>query len=180
QACMLLLGRETNFYPKLTTVNIYPSAYVSQGLGGRGGGVVSTEAQPVLGESWNSGELVLSWDSTAHGAHNMFDGHNVVYHEFAHQLDQEDGSADGAPILEGRSSYASWALILGDEYEKLIGKKKRHRKTVLRKYGATHPAEFFAVATEAFFEKPRQLEKKHPDLYEELRNYYKISPLEWL
>lgn len=179
QACMLLLNRGTNFYPKLTTVNIYPSAYVSQNFTGAGG-VVIRGNQPVLGESWNTGELVLSWDSSVHGAANMFDGHNVVYHEFAHQLDQEDGVADGAPILERRSAYASWAMVLGEEYDTLIRKKKKVRKTVLRKYGATHPAEFFAVATEAFFEKPRQLHKKHPELYEELKTYYKVSPLDWL
>lgn len=179
QACMLLLKRKTNFYPKLTTVIIYPSAYVSKDFTSQGG-VLTRSNQPIFGESWNSGELVLSWDSSVHGAANMFDGKNVVYHEFAHQLDQEDGTADGAPILESRSTYASWAMVLGEEYETLIRKKKRHKKTVLRKYGATHPAEFFAVATEAFFEKPRQLNKKHPELYEELKNYYKISPLEWL
>ncbi|MCP4150875.1 MAG: zinc-dependent peptidase [bacterium] len=169
QACLLLLNRETDYFPKLVTVNIYPSAYVSQGANG-----------PVFGESWNSGELVLAWDSSRHGAANMFDGQNVVFHEFAHQLDQEDGVADGAPILEKRSAYASWAAILGEEYEKLISKKKRLRKTVLSKYGATHPAEFFAVATEAFFEKPGQLNKKHPELFQELKNYYKVDPLEWL
>ena len=169
QACLLLLNRETNFFPKLVTVIVYPSAYVSKNSTG-----------PVFGESWNSGELVLTWDSSLHGATNMFDGKNVVYHEFAHQLDQEDGVADGAPLLERRSSYASWAAILSEEYEKLIRKKKRHRKTVMRKYGATNPAEFFAVATEAFFEKPRQLDKRHPELYQELKSYYKVDPLEWL
>lgn len=169
QACLLLLNRDTNYFPKLVTVIVYPTAYKSGDFGG-----------PVFGESWNSGELVLSWDSSLHGATNMFDGKNVVFHEFAHQLDQEDGVADGAPILEKRSAYASWATILGEEYETLIKKKKRHRKTVLRKYGATAPAEFFAVATEAFFEKPRQLDKKHPELYQELKSYYKVDPLEWL
>lgn len=170
QACLLLLNRETNFYPRLVTVNIYPSAYVTERTGGG----------PVFGESWNSGQLVLTWDSSLHGAANMFDGKNVVYHEFAHQLDQEDGVADGAPILERRSAYASWAVTLGEEYATLIRKKKRRRKTVLQKYGAVHPAEFFAVATEAFYEKPRQLNKKHPELYRELKDYYKVDPLEWL
>ena len=169
QACLLLLNRETGFFPKLVTVIIYPSAYVSKNSTG-----------PIFGESWNSGELVLTWDSSLHGAANMFDGKNVVYHEFAHQLDQEDGVADGAPLLERRSAYASWAAVLSEEYETLISKKKRHRKTVIHKYGATNPAEFFAVASEAFFEKPRQLDKRHPELYRELKNYYKVDPLAWL
>jgi Mlc titration factor MtfA (ptsG expression regulator) len=102
----------------------------------------------------------------------------VVLHEFSHQLDQEDGVADGAPILEHRASYVTWARVLGEEYEAL--RKKRRRKTVMRKYGATNPAEFFAVATEAFFEKPKQMKKKHPELYDELRDYYKLDPLGWL
>ena len=132
-----------------------------------------------LGESWSSGELVLAWDSVEHGAVNMFDGQNVVYHEFAHQLDQEDGAADGAPILKNRSSYISWGRVLSEEYVKLIKKKKKRRKTVLNKYGATNPAEFFAVSSESFFEKPRQLNKKMPELYAELQSYYQTNPMEW-
>ena len=111
---------------------------------------------------------------------NITDAQNVVLHEFAHQLDQEDGSADGAPILERRSRYTTWARVLSTEYEFLQKKKRKHRRTVLNKYGATNPAEFFAVATEAFFEKSRQMEKRHPELYDELKNYYKLDPAKWV
>ncbi len=104
---------------------------------------------------------------------------NVVYHEFAHQLDQEDGVADGTPILKNRSSYVSWTRVLSTEYDNLIRKKKRNRKTILSKYGATNPAEFFAVVSEAFFEKPDQLNKKKPELYNELQAYYQVNPIEW-
>jgi Mlc titration factor MtfA (ptsG expression regulator) len=95
-------------------------------------------------------------------------------------LDQEDGAADGAPILEHRSRYTEWARVLSSEYEALQKKKKKRRRSVMNKYGATNPAEFFAVVTETFFEKPRQMKKRHPDLYEELRDYYKLDPVEWL
>jgi Mlc titration factor MtfA (ptsG expression regulator) len=178
QACLLLLNRETNFFPRLTTIYIYPTAYLARRVT-RSGHLVSETTQTNLGESWDSGELVLAWDAAFHGARNTHDGRNVVFHEFAHQLDQEDGTADGAPTLAEYSAYASWARVLGKEYKILIRRKKKHRKTVLDKYGATHPAEFFAVASEAFFEKPRQLEKRHPELYAELKSYYATDPVEW-
>ena len=111
---------------------------------------------------------------------NITDARNVVLHEFAHQLDQEDNTADGAPILEHRSRYVTWARVLSKEYEALQRKKRKRRKSVMNKYGATNPAEFFAVTTETFFEKPKQMKKKHPELYDELRNYYKLNPVEWV
>lgn len=178
QACMLLLNRKTNFYPKLKTIYVYPHTYVAKGLMNDGGLIVEGKSVR-LGESWQNGPVVLTWDSITGGARNIQDGRNVVFHEFAHQLDQEDGDADGAPILEHRSDYRSWAAVLGEEYSNLRDKTRRRRRSVIRKYGATNPAEFFAVATEAFFEKPRQMHKKAPDLYEELKNYYHLDPLGW-
>ncbi len=175
QACMLLLNQPHRFYPKLQTILVYPSAYVNNQLSGNGpqGGTV------VLGESWQNGPVVLSWDNVLGGTTNINDAQNVVIHEFAHQLDQEDGSGDGAPILETRNQYATWGAILGSEYKNLQQKIFKRRKTVLRRYGGTNPAEFFAVATETFFEKPKKMNKYHPELYTELKKYYKLDPLEW-
>lgn len=178
QACMLLLNRKTTFYPKLKTIYVYPHTYVAKGLMNDGGLIVEGKSVR-LGESWQNGPVVLTWDSVTGGARNIQDGRNVVFHEFAHQLDQEDGDADGAPILDHRSDYRGWAQVLGAEYERLCSKTKGRRRSVLNKYGATNPAEFFAVATEAFFEKPRQMHKRSPDLYEELKHYYKLDPLNW-
>ena len=178
QACMLLLNRKTKFFPKLRTILVYPHTYVAKTVSSGGGLVV--EGQSVrLGESWQSGPVVLAWDSVTGGTSNAADAQNVVIHEFAHQLDQEDGSADGAPILEHRSRNKAWAEVLSGEYEALQKKKKRHRRSVMSKYGATNQAEFFAVATETFFEKPRQMRKRHQELYEELKGYYKLDPAEW-
>ena len=177
QACMLLLNRKDGCYPKLRTVLVYPSTYV---VGGKGLFADKSAPKSVrLGESWGFGTVVLSWDSVKYGAFNFSDGHNVAMHEFAHQLDQEDGSADGAPILETRSAYSSWAKVFSKEFLLLQDKKRKRRRSVLDKYGATNPAEFFAVATETFFEKPRQLQKKHPELFRELQDYYKVNPSEW-
>lgn len=140
-------------------------------------GVVGQQTR--LGESWQNGPVVLAWDCVAGEAKNIHDERNVVFHEFSHRLDQKDGAADGVPILQSRSCYSSWAEVLGSEYAVLQGRVAKRRRSVLRRYGATHPAEFFAVATEAFLEKSKQMAKKHPDLYEEMKNYYKVDPVNW-
>lgn len=166
QACMLLLGREVGVYPRLKTVLLYPHTY--------------TDGDSVrLGESWQSGVVVLSWNSVVGGARNFKDGHNVTFHEFAHQLDQEDGAADGVPIL-GENAYQTWARVFSYEFEDLVEKTEKGKKDVMDEYGATNPAEFFAVATETFFEKPRQMKNKHPELFVKLRGYYKVDPTEWI
>ena len=175
QACMLLLNRQTRYFPKLLTIYIYPSTFVAREVAQEGW----STGEPRQGESWQNGPVVLAWNSVTGGANNITDGRNVVFHEFSHRLDQEDGVADGAPILESRGCYATWAKVLGAEYAALKTKARKYRKSVVHRYGATAPAEFFAVATEAFFEKPKQMKKKHPDLYEELKNYYNLDPLQW-
>ncbi len=179
QACILLLNRRTDFYPRLSSILVYPGAYVAKEVWHTPAGVEIEEDSVRFGESWDSGTVVLAWDIVKHGAWDWKDGHNVVLHEFAHRLDQQDGTADGAPILEQRSRYVTWARTLSREYEQLQKKVKRGRKTVMDDYGATDPAEFFAVATETFFEKSRQMKKKHPELYAELRTYYKLDPATW-
>jgi Mlc titration factor MtfA (ptsG expression regulator) len=172
QASLLLLNRKARCYPRLYSVLVYPSAYVAKS---------PTDEESVrLGESWRTGAVVLAWDSVRHGAANFADGHNLVIHEFAHQLDQEDGSGDGAPILDGSSSYVAWARVLSREYERLQKRVDKGKKTVMDAYGASHPAEFFAVASEAFFEKPHQLSTKHPELYDELQKFYQIDPMDWV
>jgi MtfA peptidase len=180
EASMLLLNRKNRDYPGLSSILVYPSAYVAKQNTTVGGGINIEERSVRLGESWQHGSVILAWDYVRQGAVNSEDGHNVVLHEFAHQLDQEDGISDGAPILESGSSYAAWALIMSREYERLRSNIEHHKKGVMDDYGASNPAEFFAVATETFFEKPRQLKKKSPDLYAELRDFYKVDPVEWL
>ena len=176
QACLLLIGRETDYYPDLGSILVYPAAYLATSRSALAGGAMIQSNQPRRGESWSSGQVVLSWSDVEHGAADVRDGHNVVLHEFAHQLDTENPGSDGAPLLEHRSMYTAWARVLGNEYERLLGDVDRHRRTVLDDYGATNPAEFFAVATETFFEKPMALNRKHPKLYEQLRVFYRQDP----
>ncbi len=178
QACMLLLNRPTKLYPRLNTIYVYPHTYVVDSIHHHDGLIV--EGKDIrLGESWRNGPVVLAWDSIARAARNVRYEHNVVLHEFAHQLDQEDGAVNGAPLLDSPSSYKTWAAVLGAEYEKLRNTIHACHHSILDPYGATDPAEFFAVATEAFFEKPRQMQKHSPRLYEEFKNYYKLDPAKW-
>jgi Mlc titration factor MtfA (ptsG expression regulator) len=175
-ACLLLLHRDTDYYRRLITILVYPSAYSDKGVESLGGGFVLEGEEGRLGEAWTGGVVVLSWDNVQAGASDINDGQNVALHEFAHQLDQEDGVADGAPILDHGSHYVAWARVLGAEYEQLRHSSRKGKKSVLDRYGATNPAEFFAVATECFFEKPIQMKRKHPELYDELKGYYRQDP----
>lgn len=177
-ACLLILNRKTSLYKKLSVILIYPKAYKVPGASSDGV-TVSNQAQGRLGESWDQGTVVLSWNDVTRSAHNINDGHNLVLHEFAHQLDQEDGRGDGVPIFEQESMYTTWAEVLSPEFEKLKKRSSKGKRSVMDEYGATNPAEFFAVATETFFEKPSQLKLKHPALYEELEEYYQVDPLSW-
>jgi Mlc titration factor MtfA (ptsG expression regulator) len=176
QACILLLRRDTDVYPELRTVVVYPRAYLARATTQDAAGIVTEGEQLRLGESWDSGTVVLSWDDVRHGAADIHDGHNVVLHEFAHQLDQEGGATDGTPVLGERSRYISWARVLGWAFEDLQERIEAARKIVLDPYAGTNAAEFFAVATECFFEKPHSLERHRPELYAELRRFYRRDP----
>ncbi|MEO8603730.1 MAG: M90 family metallopeptidase [bacterium] len=179
QACMLLLGRpKADIYPTFQTILVYPQAYVAAQETRRPDGTVSNVPQARLGEAWARGPVVLSWDDVLGGAADIGDGHNVVLHEFAHQLDNEaTGPGDGAPALPQRSLYVAWARVLSEEYAQLLDDVAHHRPTVLDGYGATNPAEFFAVATECFFEKPLALQRRHPELYAQLQVFYQQDPV---
>lgn len=179
QAALLLLNERGTYFSKLRIILIYPSAFIANQTTVLGGQYLE-EKQVKAGESWHIGIVVLSWEDIRRDALNWNDGRNVVLHEFAHQLDQEGGSASGVPILEKRSDYISWARVFSREYETLRNELAQGRETVINEYGATDPAEFFAVVTETFFEKPFQMEKKHPELYNELKGYYKLNPVEWM
>ncbi len=180
QACLLVVHREGSPYPKLEVVYLYPSTFSSVMQQVDEFGIVTEGKVHRLGESWGSGTVVLAWDSVAQGARNIEDGGNVTFHEFAHQLDHEDGPTDGAPGLPSAAAYRSWARVFQENYDDFLQLVEKGKETVLDEYGATNPAEFFAVATETFFEKPRQLSRKRPELYELMMQYYDLDPREWL
>ncbi|MEI6971578.1 MAG: M90 family metallopeptidase [bacterium] len=178
EACMLMLNGEPHFYPTLTSILVYPHPYAVDG--GAGEDEEGEDEEIRAGESWLRGELVLSWDLVEREAGGRHAGRGVALHEFAHQLDQEDGSADGAPPLGLPSRYTSWARVLGAEFSGLKEAVEGGRDSLIDGYGATDPAEFFAVATETFFRSPIGMKRKHPALYEQLRGYYKVDPAEWI
>ena len=179
QAALLLLGRETRYYPTLKTILVYPSTYFANHQEVLPDGTVIEGQVARLGESWHRGAVVLAWDNVQSSAWNHDDGRNVTLHEFAHQLDGEATGMDGAPALPSRAHYRDWARVLGAEYETLIEKVHRGHRSLLDSYGATNPAEFFAVVTEMFFEKPGALKHRHPQLYAELAEFYKQDPAGW-
>lgn len=179
QACLLLLGRPTSEYADLRAILVYPDNFVAEHLHQDDAGVVSHERHALSGESWNDGRVILAWDSVEEGVLDPGDGYNVVLHEFAHQLDQETGAANGLPLLSSRQALDQWADIFSREYQHLQKAAEHGDHAVMDFYGATEPAEFFAVATETFYEKPHRLAAHHPELYQQLRHYYRVDPRHW-
>jgi len=183
QACLLLLHRDTDYYPRLRSILVYPSSYIAKTWHWEKNGTITEGDQARWGESWAHGTVVLAWDGTIAGAVELNKSRNLVLHEFAHQLDEEDGIADGAPLLDGSSlwqthrRYQTWARVLSAEFQQLRHAAEDGRETVLDTYGAQNPAEFFAVATECFFENPARLKERHPALYDELKEFYRQDPL---
>ncbi len=176
QACLLLLHLDYPCYPTLRRVLVYPGAFHPRRIDAPRFGEVHQEPRPTLGEAWTSGIVVLSWDSSLVGSLNPGDGHNVVLHEFAHVLDGENGAMDGQPLLEHPSAYRTWGYVFRSLYERQVEAALEGGETPLDPYGATNRAEFFAVATEAFFQQPADLRQRLPELYEELRKFYRQDP----
>jgi Mlc titration factor MtfA (ptsG expression regulator) len=176
QACVLLLHRETDYYPGLHSILVYPAAYVARASRHLPGGIVEEGFDVRLGESWHHGSVVLSWDDVRRDAADIHDGHNVVFHEFAHQLDSSSGKGDSSAVLQRPSAFIAWARVLHKNYLKLQQDLSVNKPTLLGSYAGQDPAEFFAVATECFFERPKELQKNYPDLYQELKNFYHQDP----
>ncbi len=176
QACLLLLNHPGGYYRSLRSVLVYPSEYQAPDKEHNPDGSVTEGVMRRLGESWDHGIIVLSWDDVIRDAHDISDGSNVVLHEFAHQLDSEDGTTNGSPIHHDSRAAKRWAEVLSREYKKLQRAVRRGLPTFIDPYGAEAPAEFFAVVTESFFEEPHELREAHPELYEEFSRFYDQDP----
>ncbi|MFH1747952.1 MAG: M90 family metallopeptidase [Planctomycetota bacterium] len=179
-ACLLIAGiPHLDVYPRLSEIIVRPKIYgeVTEAVGPDGRRYQIADAR--AGEAWRRGPVVLAWDSVTHSIAWPCDGYNVVYHEFAHVLDMQAGGIDGAPVLETRDQRAAWQRVFTAEYEAFLEAERRGKKTFLNPYGATRPAEFFAVVTEHFFEQARKLRRRHPDLYEQLVGFYQQDPARW-
>lgn len=176
QACRLTLNLGDDAYRGVKTVYLFPSTYSAPGTPSGGAGVQGADPSHRHGEAWLRGPVVLSWNATEHGASNEDDGRNVIYHEFAHKLDMIDGYADGTPPARNRRAYDTWVEVAGREFERLKTETDRGKRTLLDAYGATNQAEFFAVATETFFERPERLRERHGDLFRCLVSFYGQTP----
>lgn len=179
QGSMLILELGIDAYARLQTIVVYPSTVRPPRAGSVLGSATLHDEQrgPLVGEARMRGPMILSWDAALAGGQNDHDGHNVVYHEFAHILDMASGSADGIPPLGDEQTYQRWRAVLDCEYETLVDLRSRGRKTFLDGYAATNPAEFFAVATEQFFEQPETFERKHATLYGLMAQFYRQDPV---
>jgi Mlc titration factor MtfA (ptsG expression regulator) len=175
QAGLLVLGLPHQYFHNVQSILVYPSTVVTperaQGSFGVIREVVRTGV-PILGQAQLRGPVLLVWDAVKQNARHPERGHDVVYHEFAHKLDMLDGAVDGTPPLASREAIARWREVCGREFNELRDDVAKAKKTFLDAYGATNEAEFFAVATEQFFNRPAQMLKEEPDLYDLLRDFY--------
>jgi MtfA peptidase len=179
QAALLLLGRRAGAFDGLRQILVYPGAFVVDRSTADAAGLVRDERRALAGESWQQGQVLLSWDDVLAGAADPHDGRNVVIHEFAHQLDQAHGAANGAPFLPGAQRRARWAAVLGAEFQALQERLAQGMESLIEPYAATNPAEFFAVVSELFFERPAELAASHAALYGEYCLFYGVDPLSW-
>jgi MtfA peptidase len=177
-ACLLLLGRDHDLFTDVESILIYPSTVVIPPRV-RGAFEVGAESVvdevPILGQAFRGGPVILAWDSVVTGAHDAHDGRNVVIHEFAHKIDFLDGAADGTPPLPDRASRRAWAEACEKAFLALKNKVDHHHHGFLRDYAATNEAEFFAVVTEVFFEKPAALHRELPDVYAVVLDFYQLD-----
>ena len=179
QACLLTLNHMRDDYRMLHEILVYPSAFRVDRVNVDSMGLQQELRQVLAGESWTRGQVILSWKDVVTDAATIDDGRNVVIHEFAHQLDQEKGYANGAPYLPRGEAHERWSRVMGEAYERLQRDALYGQPSLLNHYGASHPAEFFAVATEVFFEQAADMAAEHPELYRELSAFYRLNPLAW-
>ena len=173
QASMLLLGLDIDEYPHLTSVIVHPSTVRLHGDHAAGAGLRTSGTQTLAGQAHYRGPVVLSWAAARRGARFPAGGQNVVYHEFAHQLDMLDGITDGTPPLgDDEAARQRWVAVCTAAYDTV----RAEGSPVLRPYAGTNPAEFFAVATEVFFNRPLDVRTHEPALYSELQAFYRQDP----
>lgn len=176
EACLLILNRETEYYPDLVTILVYPTIFYAD-VEDHDGHIVSEYKEDRSGESWELGVVILSWEDAVEHASTGRAGYNVVLHEFAHQLDMENGAMDGIPRIKSKSERDAWRAAFTDAYQRF--ESGSNRRSVVDPYGAGDPSEFFAVVTESFFERPLALQREQPALYAVLARFYCVDPVSW-
>jgi Mlc titration factor MtfA (ptsG expression regulator) len=178
-AAILILGFDDFYFDNVATILVYPDAYIVKEEHGLAGGATVEEESDRLGEAHHRGPVILSWKEIRANALEPGYGQNLVFHEFAHQLDVLNGAFDGTPNLPSDELARRWSQLMDQEYRRLQQAERHGRETLLDPYGATNPAEFFAVATECFFDSPRAMQREYAKLYELFRDYYRQDPAAW-
>ncbi len=179
QAALMGLGFPAVPFDRLLSILIYPETFIAKRMTRMTDGAWLKSNEPRLGEAWYQGPVILVWREIREQYLEGPTGRNVVIHESAHLLDMEDHDVNGMPAMENGEQYRNWMEVTEAEFDRLQRQVRFGRKTVIDSYGATSRAEFFAVASEAFFEDPLRLREDVPRLYEVLKVYYKQDPAAW-
>lgn len=181
QAALLVLELGLEAYDGIDRILVYPEPFVVDRAHEEGGIVAHEEEAVLSGEAGEFGTIVLSWSDVVFGARHESDGYNVVIHEFAHQLDWATGEITGTPKLESAEDYAQWGAVMKAAYRKLSMEcEGQDDHPVLDPYAVEDPGEFFAIASEVFFEKPVVLREWDAPLYALLKHYYRLDPAGWV
>lgn len=178
-AALLLIGWHDRYFDRLKSILVYPDTYVVPETKHLPGGIVEETTGVRLGEAWHQGPVILSWANVNRAGREQEPGRNVVLHEFAHVLDTGDDQFNGTPPLDSDDQYDTWRDVMTAEFHRLRRAARHGVPTLLDQYGTESEAEFFAVATESFFEEPGELAERHTRLYNLLRDYFGQDPARW-
>ncbi len=176
QACLEILYLGLNAFNGWVEIIIYPAAFVVERTIVDENGIVHQQSYGLSGESWGRGPVILSWQDIQQDSYQLHQGHNIIIHEFAHKLDMLSGRADGQPPLTRDMSLTEWSQVLHNAYTTLVNQIDHHKHTYINTYAATNPAEFFAVSCEYFFTAPHILEQHCPNVYQQLKLYFRQDP----
>ena len=174
QACLPILNLGLQYYSGWSEIIVYPDEFVRSFEERDEAGVIHVSRHPLAGESWLRGPVILSWRNAQH--QDEAPDANVVIHEFAHKLDMLNGGANGYPPLHRDMSREKWARVFADAYRDFCRRVDRHH-TVIDPYAAENPAEFFAVLSEVFFQRPAHLKRCYPEVYDQLSAFYRQDPM---
>lgn len=174
QACLPILHLGLDVYDGWYAVIVYPAGFAPRRKAVDEYGIEHEVQSDLSGESWLRGPVILSWDATEHAG--IIDGDNLVIHEFAHKLDMQNGEANGFPPLHSDMRPQDWSEAFSHGFQDFQHRCERGKHIGINCYGATSPAEFFAVLSEVFFERPSLIQQYYPAIYQQLRQYYRQDP----
>jgi Mlc titration factor MtfA (ptsG expression regulator) len=178
QACVLILELDFGYFDGWNEIIVYPETFIVNRNQADAIGLVHAARQVLGGEAWDRGPLILSWSDACPGAQAHGEGSNVILHEFAHKLDMLNGAANGMPPLHKDMERETWTRVFQDAYDELLHRLTSWQHSEINPYAAENPAEFFAVTTELFFERPHSLSRIFPAVYDQLRQFYRQDPLQ--